>query len=68
MTKRFTRIICSNDEYTGSLYCNDEPLKIEQVCELLNENEQLKQTIKEAYETESIRIHKKRTTGVIKHE
>ena len=35
--KRFTRIICSNDEYTGSLYCNDEPLKIEEVCTLLNE-------------------------------
>ena len=35
--KRFTRIVCSNDEYTGSLYCNDEPLKIEEVCGLLNE-------------------------------
>ena len=37
MTKRFTRVICSNDEYTGSLYCNDEPLMIEEVCNLLNE-------------------------------
>jgi len=37
MTKRFTRVICSNDEYTGSLYCNDDPLKIEEVCTLLNE-------------------------------
>lgn len=35
--KRFTRIVCSNDEYTGSLYCNDEPLKIDEVCKLLNE-------------------------------
>jgi len=42
MTKRFTRVICSNDEYTGSLYCNDEPLKIDTVCTLLNENEQLR--------------------------
>lgn len=40
--KRFTRIVCSNDEYTGSLFCDDEPLKIDAVCTLLNENEQLK--------------------------
>ena len=57
--KRFTRIICSNDEYTGSLYCNDEPLKIEEVefhrgarenanrvGKLKKENEQLKHSIK----------------------
>lgn len=47
--KRFTRIICSNDEYTGSLYCNDEPLKIDTVCDLLNklndENKELKKDI-----------------------
>ena len=35
--KPFTRIICSNDEYTGSLYCNDEPMKIDDVCTVLNE-------------------------------
>ena len=45
MAKRFTRIVCSNDEYTGSLFCDDEPLKIDAVCTLLNENEQLKQQI-----------------------
>ena len=47
--KEFTRIVCSNDEYTGSLYCNDEPLKIDEVCKLLNElhkeNEQCKMMI-----------------------
>ena len=58
--KRFTRIICSNDEYTGSLYCNDEPLKIDTVCNLLNElnneNNHIKQTIQEAYNNERTHI------------
>ena len=57
--KRFTRIICSNDEYTGSLYCNDEPIKIDTVCNLLNElndeNTELKH-YNEAYADEIVNI------------
>lgn len=60
--KRFTRIICSNDEYTGSLYCYDEPLKIETVCDMLNElteeNEHIKNTIQDMIQTERTEIGK----------
>ena len=34
---RFTRIVCSNDEYTGSLYEWDEPVKIDKICDKLNQ-------------------------------
>lgn len=37
--KVYTRIVCSNDEYTGSIFVNDEPLTIDEVCDLLNEQQ-----------------------------
>ena len=35
--QRFTRIICANDEYTGSIYEWDEPVRIDKVCDKLNQ-------------------------------
>ena len=46
--KRFARIICVNDEYTGSLFCDDEPLKIDDVCTLLNKQDEEIAELKEA--------------------
>lgn len=44
--KRFTYLDASKTKYIGSFFCNSVPLTNEEVVDLLNENEQLKQEIK----------------------
>lgn len=41
--KRFTYLDASRNKYIGSFFCNDVPLTNDEVVDLLNENEQLKQ-------------------------
>ena len=41
--KRFTYLKASKNNYIGSFFCNDIPLTNQEVIDLLNESEQLKQ-------------------------
>ena len=43
--KHYTYLDYSKDKYIGSFFCNDVMLKTNEVVELLNENEQLKQSL-----------------------
>ena len=52
--KHYTYLDYSKDKYIGSFFCNDVMLKTNEVVELLNENEQLKQLLLQFYTEEEI--------------